>query len=412
MVKESTSQVKNIIAKFPLRWQLILLIFFVFLIQGTIFFVSISALIQSSVFFKVPVMEITPISIKKQESEDTTKSPNPIVPLNIESMESEALIRLQTRLQKMIFFTLVGSLLMGLILSFFLSKKITDPIEKLSRSISLGTKKSTESLSKVMPSQELSELHSAIMLSLSRFENQLEKQNQFMLDVAHEFRTPVASIRMKIDVVKKKTNLTPEDCYSLCATIDRSAVRLEQLIDKLKCLSSDYSVIVPSMVNIKTLVEESVELLLPLSKEKSVEVKNMTESEHILNTEVLFLQTIITNIIENSIMYNKHGGQVVISSNQSEEGCEILVVDNGIGIDKEDIGKIFNRFYRVDKSRSRQTGGSGLGLPIVKTLLNQIGGRISMSSILGEGTEVKLFIPNYQEDFPDARKELKRHEEL
>jgi len=174
---------------------------------------------------------------------------------------------------------------------------------------------------------------------------------------------------------------------------------------------SDYSVIVPSMVNIKTLVEESIELLLPLSKEKNIEVKNLTESEHILNTEVLFLQTIITNIIENSIMYNKPGGHVFISSNQLEEGCEIRVVDNGIGIPKDDIDKIFDRFYRVDKSRSRQTGGTGLGLPIVKSLMNRLGGSISMSSEKGKGTEVDLFIPNFREEFSNTRKVIERFEE-
>lgn len=411
MLKESTSQVKNIIAKYPLRWQLIFLIFFVFLIQGTIFFVTISTLIRSSAFYRVPLVEVAPISNKEQESKDTTMSPNPVIPLNIENMASEALTRLQTRLQKMIFLTLVASLLAGLLLSVFLSKAITKPIEELSQSVASGTRKSTEKLNNVMPTKELSDLHAAIMLSLSRFEKQVEQQNQFLLDVAHEFRTPVASIRMKVDVNKHKTEATPADFYALCETVDRSATRLEQLIMKLKSLSSDQSVVTPSMVHIRTLAAESIDLLLPLSREKNIRIKNLTSSNHTLKTEALFLQTILTNLIENSIRYNKQGGQVVISSHQSEEGCEIQVVDTGIGIAKDDIEKIFNRFYRVDKSRSRKTGGSGLGLPIVKSLINRLGGEISISSELGEGTTVRVFIPNYQEDFPDARKGLMSHEE-
>jgi two-component system phosphate regulon sensor histidine kinase PhoR len=202
---------------------------------------------------------------------------------------------------------------------------------------------------------------------------------------------------MKVDVDKKKTSVTPADFYSLCATVDRSTARLEQLIMKLKCLSSDQSII-PSNVNVGTLVAETIELLLPLSRDKNIEIQNLTNLNHFLITEPLFIQTIITNIIENSILYNKQGGKVVVSSIQTEEGCEIRVEDNGIGIDKEDLEKIFTRFYRVDKSKSRQTGGSGLGLPIVKALVNRLGGRISIKSELGNGTEVEIFVPDFQEN--------------
>jgi len=412
MTKKNTSCFRNILSKQPLRRQFILVMVLVFVVLGILLFISFSRLINSSIFHEIHFLRIEPTFSHAQNSMDFQKTPNPTIELNTDSLQSVALLQLQSKLQKTIGLTIISTLVLSLILVIWLSKFITNPIENLSKSITSGTDVNTETLSLSMPSQELSDLHSAIMLSLNRFEKQLDKQNQFSLDVAHEFRTPVASIRMKIDVDKKKTNITPEDFYSLCSTIDRSAVRLEQLIDKLKCLSSDYSVIVPSMVNIKTLVEESNELLLPLSKEKNIEVKNLTESGHILYTEALFLQTIITNIIENSIMYNNPGGYVIISSNQPEEGCEIRVVDNGIGIPKDDIDKIFNRFYRVDKSRSRQTGGSGLGLPIVKTLLNQIGGRISMNSEIGKGTEVELFIPNYREYFSDSRKEMLSYEDL
>jgi signal transduction histidine kinase len=312
-------------------------------------------------------------------------------------MESIALDQLQIRLQKSIGLTLVGALLIGLLLSVFLSKFISTPIEELSQSISSGTKTNTELLGEIMPNQELSDLHAAIVLSLRRFERQFENQQQFLLDVAHEFRTPVASIRMKVDVDKKKTSVTPADFYSLCATVDRSTARLEQLIMKLRGLSSDQSAIHPSTVSVRTLVAETIELLSPLSRDKNIEIQNLTNLNHFLITEPLFIQTIITNLIENSILYSKQGGKVVVSSIQTEEGCEIRVEDNGIGIDKEDLEKIFNRFYRVDKSKSRQTGGSGLGLPIVKALVDRLGGRISIRSELGSGTEVEFFIPNFQE---------------
>ena len=397
MVKTPSSVLRNLFSKFSLRRQLILLIIIVFTVLGAILFISFSKLIQSSVFHEVQSLRIEPTSSIEPGNPQTQKTPNPVITLDIESMESIALDQLQIRLQKSIGLTVVGALLIGLLLSVFLSKFISTPIEEFSQSISDGTITNTELLGEIMPNKELSDLHAAIILSLRRFEEQFENQQQFLLDVAHEFRTPVASIRMKVDVDKKKTSVTPADFYSLCATVDRSTARIEQLIMKLKCLSSDQSII-PSNVNVGTLVAETIELLLPLSRDKNIEIKNLTDLNHILKTEPLFLQTIITNLIENSILHNKPGGKVVISSNQSEEGCEIRVVDDGIGIDKEDVEKVFNRFYRVDKSKSRQTGGSGLGLPIVKALVNRLGGRILLRSKLGSGTEVEIFIPDYQEN--------------
>jgi len=397
MVKTPSSVFRNLLSKYPLRWQLILLIIIVFTVLGAILFISFSKLIQSSVVHEMQSLRIEPTSSFEPGNPQTQKTPNPVITLDIESMESIALDRLQIRLQKTIGLTVVGVLLIGLLLSVFLSKFISTPIEELSQSISSGTKTNTELLGEIMPNQELSDLHAAIMLSLRRFEKQFENQQQFLLDVAHEFRTPVASIRMKVDVDKKKTSVTPADFYSLCATVDRSTARLEQLIMKLKLLSSDQSAIHPSTVNIRTLVAESIELLVPLSRDKNIEIQNLTNLNHFLITDPLFIQTIITNLIENSILYNKPDGKVVVSSNKLEDGCEFRVVDSGIGIDKEDIEKVFNRFYRVDKSRSRQTSGSGLGLPIVKALVNKLGGRISIKSELGSGTEVKFFIPNFQE---------------
>ena len=397
MVKTPSSVLRNLLSKYPLRWQLILLIIIVFTVLGAILFISFPKLIQSSVFREVQLLRIEPTSSIEPGNPQAQKTPNPVITLDREGMESVALDLLQIRLQKTIGLTLVGALLIGLLLSILLSKFITTPIEKLSQSISLETKPCTELPGDIMPSQELSDLHAAIMLSLRRFEKQFENQQQFLLDVAHEFRTPVASIRMKVDVDKKKTSVTPADFYSLCATVDRSTARLEQLIMKLKCLSSDQSII-PSNVNVGTLVAETIELLLPLSRDKNIEIQNLTNLNHFLITEPLFIQTIITNIIENSILYNKQGGKVVVSSIQTEEGCEIRVEDNGIGIDKEDLEKIFTRFYRVDKSKSRQTGGSGLGLPIVKALVNRLGGRISIKSELDNGTEVEIFVPDFQEN--------------
>ncbi len=411
MPKSLSTFLRNLLSRYPLRRQLILLMILVFLLLGATLFISFTKLIQTSVFKEIQMIAIEPThSAETQGGVEANKTPNPVITLDIESMESAAILQLENRLHKTIGLTIVGVLFFSLLLAIWLSKFITSPIEKLSKSIASGMKVSTETLGGTMPNQELSDLHSAITLSLDRFEKQFESQNQFLLDVAHEFRTPVSSIRMNVDVARKKSNVSSADFLSLCSAVDRSTVRLEELIEKLKILSSTKSEFQPTLVGVRNLVSESIEILLPLSREKKVDIQNLIVSNISINTEQLFLQTIITNLVENAIMYNKPGGKVVISSNKTEEGCEIHVIDNGIGIDQDDLSKIFNRFFRVDKSRSRQTGGSGLGLSIVKSLVDRLGGRVLIKSVPNSGTEVELFIPHYQEPITPSKKQKENNE--
>jgi len=411
MPKSLSTFLRNLLSRYPLRRQLILLMILVFSLLGATLFISFTKLIQTSVFHEIQNIGIEPTySAETVGGIEANKTPNPVITVDIESMESAAILQLENRLQRTVGLILVGVLLFSLLLAIWLSKFITSPIEKLSKSIASGMKVSTETQGGTMPSQELSDLHSAIILSLDRFEKQFESQNQFLLDVAHEFRTPVSSIRMNVDVARKRNNVSSADFFSLCSAVDRSTIRLEELIEKLKILSSNKSEFQPSTVGVRNLVSESIEILLPLSREKKVEILNLIDSNISINTEQLFLQTIITNLVENSIMYNKPGGEVVISSNKTEEGCEIHVIDNGIGIDQDDLSKIFNRFFRVDKSRSRQTGGSGLGLSIVKSLVDRLGGRVLIKSVLNSGTEVELFIPHYQEAITPSKKQKENDE--
>lgn len=397
MLKKPASILRNLFSKYPLRRQLILMMIVVFTVLGGMLFLSISKLIQTTIFHEAQFVGIAPMASAKLQGNEMHKKPNPVISLDIESMESAALLGLETKLQKTIGITLFITLVLGLGLSFWLSSFITTPIDKLSKSITAGMIVKNETLAATMPSQELSNLHSAITLSLDRFEKQFESQNQFLLDVAHEFRTPVASLRMNVDVAKKKKNISSIDFLSLCSNVDHSTVRLEQLIDSLKSLSTDENVIIPSNVNIGELVADTFKMLSPFAKEKSIEIENKIDPNQILFTEPLYFQTIINNIIENSILYNKPFGSVVVSSYKLDEGYVITVVDNGIGMDDDELGKVFNRFYRVDKSRSRQTGGSGLGLSIVKELIKKLGGQIMIKSTLNSGTEVEFFIPHYKE---------------
>lgn len=254
MTEKPHSIIMKLASKYPLRRQLILLIVIVFTILGAILFISLSKLTQASIFHEIPMVEIEPIYSVEQNPGNPTEKSNPTIPVDLESVQSLALLQLQSKLQKILGITVSGALAVGLILAIWLSAFITTPIKGFTQEMSSVKGVGSEFGGAAMPSQELSDLHSAIVSSLDRFEKELDDQNQFLMDVAHEFRTPVASIRMKIDVDTKKSSVSPDDFFSLCQSVDRSTTRLEQLLAKLNSLPKLGSHIQVSDVRLSTLV--------------------------------------------------------------------------------------------------------------------------------------------------------------
>lgn len=398
MAKSSNFKLKKFFSRLPLRMQLIIGIVIVFCILGVILFILLSQITRASIFQEIPIVDVEPTLLPEPVDDGSSNSPNPTIALDLESMQSAALLRLYSNLQKSISLSIATALLLGILAAIWLSSFMTKPLKALTQELATTDKLGVESIGDNMPSQELSELQVAIISSQERFENQFEKANQFVLDAAHELGTPVAAIRMNIDVARKKPNISSDDYFSLCQTIDRSTTRMENLLDQLKILSKHESRIQVTNIRVGELLEDCIELLIPLANTHDIEIKNLVNPELCLQSEPLFLQTIFTNLIENAINYNIQGGQVVISSMENDMGCELSIEDTGIGISEEEIEKVFNRFYRIDKSRSRRSGGSGLGLSIVQALINRLGGHISLQSKLGVGTKVEVFIPHYKEN--------------
>jgi len=235
-------------------------------------------------------------------------------------------------------------------------------------------------------------------ITLMPIQEAYERQRRFLGDASHELRTPLAILQTELENELDTPHLPK-------ASKDRAESHLEEvqkmgsLVGDLLTLSRfDDSATVPLEmyeVDITTLIKGALERLQPIAAKHTVSLHFEQADEKMLfmrTNKEQFLQA-LNNVIKNAILYNKENGTVTISHSMDSSSLQVKVSDTGMGIPKEDLAKIFDRFYRTDKSRSRQTGGSGLGLSIVQSSMHKLSGTVDILSAVGKGTVVTLIFP-------------------
>ncbi len=226
-----------------------------------------------------------------------------------------------------------------------------------------------------------------------------KKQREFVADASHELRTPLAAIISNIDVVMDDPEAQVKEKQLYCQGIAEEAGRMSQLVDGLLLLAradSDMLVFQKQNVDIAAVVEFVATFMHPVAAKKDITLGlNIIDSPAILGDRDRLKQVII-QLVDNAVKYTPNGGSVDIILEQISDKAKISIRDNGIGISPEHLGKIFERFYRVDPSRERETGGHGLGLAIVKYIVEHHGGSISVISIKGEGSTFTVVIPCFR----------------
>ena len=225
---------------------------------------------------------------------------------------------------------------------------------------------------------------------------QAEKvRREFSANVSHELKTPLMSISGYAEIMKNGM-VRQEDVPEFAARIYDEAARLSSLVQdiiELSKLEEKSGELPLETVDLYELLQDICRnLTLPASK-KNISIQTEGSSVKIRGVRHV-LYEMFYNLVDNAVKYNREGGWVKVSLKDRENGAEFTVEDNGIGIAREEQDRIFERFYRVDKSHSRKTGGTGLGLSIVKhgAALHHAG--ISLESRLGEGTKIQIFFRN------------------
>jgi len=234
-----------------------------------------------------------------------------------------------------------------------------------------------------------------VFFDVTRLERLETVRQEFLSNVSHELRTPLTSIVALSETLEVGAIDDPENNRRFLSIIQKNAARMHRLIDdilELSAIEAGNVKIRPEIVRLRPLVEDVVGSLAATAATRNIRIQNLVPSESEVFADPHRLVQMLTNLIDNAVKFNRDGGAVSISFSQSDRD-HISVEDTGEGIPSHHLDRLFERFYRVDRARSRELGGTGLGLAIVKHLVKSHGGEVSVTSRFGEGTQFKIELP-------------------
>ena len=281
-----------------------------------------------------------------------------------------------------IFLCIIVVIVAAVFVSMGITKSIVKPITQLGQSL--------DNIDKFKSDEELKPLVNAL-LQQKKKQKMLDKQKkQFTANVSHELKTPLTSIAGYAELIE--TGMAkPEDIKPFAGVIRKQALRLVSLSEDIIQLSqleeSDDEDMSFESVNLYEIAQRCVEALNINAINKCVTL-NLTGEEWYIRGKAQLVEELVYNLCDNAIRYNKENGNVTVTVTPLEKGASVSVKDTGIGIPKKYQERIFERFFRVDKSRSKATGGTGLGLAIVKHITQLHDAKLEISSEEGKGTEI------------------------
>jgi signal transduction histidine kinase len=232
---------------------------------------------------------------------------------------------------------------------------------------------------------------------IARIKTSIEVMNQFSISASHELKTPLTILRGELELALKSPKTSEQYKEVLCSNYEET-LRLIEIVDKLFFLSKlDHS-----SLKLEKHVMDSGEFLIEtcsqiknLGKQRGIEITPKIESTGLIEIDKGLMQLVITNLVDNAIKYGEEGQKVFVKSSVDNKGkIKLAVLNKGEGIPEKEIKKIFERFYRIDSSRSRETGGIGLGLSICKAIVDYHGGEFQVRSTPGGVTEFSIILNN------------------
>jgi heavy metal sensor kinase len=300
-------------------------------------------------------------------------------------------------------FVLLTVLPVGMLAAFiggyWLAGRALRPIQRITDTTRRITARSLgERIPVVNPEDELGRLTETLNAMISRLEHAFDAMRQFTADASHELLTPLTAMRTETEVALRADRPT-EQYRRVLASILEEIERLTRLADSLLLLSREDTCAIQlcrGLVQLDDVVRGVAEHAAVLAEAANVKLEVGQLPTVSVEADVDCLRQVFLNLLDNAVKYTQPGGLVTVRGHATESEATVEVSDTGIGIPPESLPRVFDRFYRVDKSRSRQMGGVGLGLSICKALIERHGGRIEVESVLSKGSTFRVILPRSQ----------------
>ncbi len=287
----------------------------------------------------------------------------------------------------------------ALLMSMFVVRTITRPIGELSAGISRMSRGDLSTRVEVRGKNEFAQLASAFNSMSEKLERLDKSRNQFVSNASHELKTPLSTMKILSETLLYQENYDPEMQKEFLSDINKEIDRLNRIVsDLLTLVNIDSGGMQMNLgeTRLRDVVTEQVKRLTPLAREAGLELSCVIRDPCETTGDSLKLQQVVYNVIDNAIKYTPRGGEVHVELAKVGKKAVIRVEDTGIGIPQEDLPHIFDRFYRVDKARSRETGGTGLGLSIVKQIVLLHDGDVRAESVENKGSTFTIELPLVQ----------------
>ncbi|MEQ9308204.1 MAG: HAMP domain-containing sensor histidine kinase [Balneolaceae bacterium] len=300
----------------------------------------------------------------------------------------------EVSIRHLIYGAMIGSILVVIIVSFFFARYIAKPIKQLNEvalDIAGGNLDREINISRRdefgMLGESLNKMAGTLKADNEKLKIANEKQNQFFADIAHEVRNPLHTISGSLEMIQVP-NLDPEKKSQYMATAQKQVQRVVRLFEDIKSIQRydyDESYINKTKFDVSKVAQEVVETYKPLASEKNIKLYLAESKSSMVEADRDKIEQVLDNLITNAVKYTTKG-EIKVSCSHKSNLVEISVSDTGIGIGKEHLERLFDRFYRTDKARSRDKGGTGLGLAVVKGILNAHQKDIFVKSNPGKGS--------------------------
>ena len=369
-----------------LRWKLTLMTAFMVVTAclAISFFISRSAVLYMDEIGNsaIAILPNTDIPTTTTDEIQVVLNPKSVVADTVKNTQIEFWIK---SLAITLIITLTVSFLMYLIVGYALR-----PLGELTSQIEdIQAKNLKEPILSKSNSTEIERLTLAFNRLLLRLEETFATQRQFSANAAHELRTPLAVMSTKFEVFEKNKNPDEADYKEAIGMARTQTDRLSHVIDILLEMTELQSAPKSDSISLSEITEEVICDLVAVAEKKSISLVQDDGEARLTGSDTLVYRAIY-NLIENAIKYNKDGGTVSVAITEDENFAKVVITDTGSGIAKEDWDKIFEPFFRVDKSRSRSMGGAGLGLALVKEIAVRHGGDVKVIESSNKGSSIEL----------------------